>query len=218
MEWDLDRVQHDIHEKGRGGGIRIPNRTAKPCPSLLQKGTRGLSILGILTLCGIIFLSGCTTSSSRTRADSSAAGSTLAVIPFESLVGNPHAGSILAELFQTEVYAQGGWNLVSPEKVTAALLPYEGKALEPAKLGELLGAEYLIVGRVTEYTYKGGVGEYPAIGLSLRLIHAPTGRIVWAEAQSRTGKRSFGRYETLSQLAQGMCRDLAISMRKARAP
>lgn len=134
----------------------------------------------------------------------------LAVIPFENLAGYPSAGLIAAELFQAELYAQthGRVKTILAETVAGKLAPLEGKALSPKEVGDLLGAELLVVGRVTEYGYKHGLGEDPAVGVSVRLIEARSGRVLWSGARSQTGRYSWIKQDGLSRLAQLICHRL----------
>jgi len=138
----------------------------------------------------------------------------VAVIPFENLAGHPNAGIITAELFQAEMYTMKGEGiqLVLAEEVAAKLAPLEGKTLSPMELGKLLGAQYLVIGRVTEYMYKHGLGEDPAVGVSIRLVEARTGDVLWSGARSDTGRYSWIKQDGLSRLAQSMCHRLAESL------
>ncbi len=138
----------------------------------------------------------------------------LAVVPFENLAAYPNAGLIVAELFQGELLASGRLEPKPLEKISALLGPLEGERRTPAELGALLGAKTLVLGRVTEYTYKAGLGEDPAVGVSVRLVDAATGRVLWSGARSRTGRYAWLKEDSLSRLAGEVCRELAGSLLK----
>ncbi len=47
--------------------------------------------------------------------------------------------------------------------------------------------EYALTGSVEEWRYKSGIDGEPAIGVTLRVLEVPTGRILWSATGSRTG-------------------------------
>ncbi len=137
----------------------------------------------------------------------------VAVVPFESLTPHPNAGLVLAGQFANELRVRGV-TLVPQDRIVQALGPLEGESLPPANLGALLGARTLLLGTVDEYRYKRGVGEAPTIGVTVRLVEAGSGRVLWSISASRTGQISLLREGSLSRLGQAICRDLAAQMCK----
>lgn len=132
----------------------------------------------------------------------------LAVVPFDNLSANPNAGLIVTELMRAELLAHEINQQVPPEQVAAKLRPLAGEARTPQQLGELLGAKTLLLGTVTEFAYKRGLGEDPVIGISLRVVDATSGQVLWSGARSAVGDRWFIE-DGLSRLAQDACRRLA---------
>lgn len=136
----------------------------------------------------------------------------VAVVPFENLSGYPDAGIIVAELFQANLSASGAVRLATPEVVKKKMESLEGKTVSVQELGEALGAQMLVLGRVTEYTYKHTLGMDPAVGISVRLVDAQTGRVFWHQARSQTGRYSCIKQDCLSRLAQVVCDNLVKSL------
>jgi polysaccharide biosynthesis protein PelC len=135
----------------------------------------------------------------------------LAVVPFDNLSANPNAGLICAELMRAELLARGGCAQVPPETVMARLKPLAGETRSVQQLGELLGAKTLLVGTVTEFAYKRGLGEEPVVGLSMRLVDAASGQVLWSGARSAVGGHWLSE-DALSRLAQDVCRQLATTL------
>jgi len=120
-------------------------------------------------------------------------------------------GSGMADMLTTELYKTGRFIVVERKELGAALdeqdLAASGRISKAtaAKTGELLGAEYLVVGVITEFEEKssktgGGLGGQLGnvgvllgggktsahIGIDIRLIDATTGAIV--QAQNAEGR------------------------------
>ena len=49
------------------------------------------------------------------------------------------------------------------------------------------GADYYVTGSVSEWRYKSGLDGEPAVGLSLTINDARTGKVVWTAATARSG-------------------------------
>lgn len=167
----------------------------------------------LVALCAL--LAGCGTAEYRVADDlAPAAIAPVAVLPFESLGSEPNAGLILSELLATRLAAGKAVTTLPPERVRQALAPLEGAVLDPLALGKTLGARTLLVGSVTEYRYKRGIAQEPAIGLVLRLVRAEDGEILWSASLHRTGRHSWIGEDSLSRLAQAMCREAAGRLEK----
>lgn len=66
------------------------------------------------------------------------------------------------------------------------------------------GIRYVLAGSVDEWRYKVGVDGEPAVGLTLKIIDVPNGKVVWSAVGSGTG---WSR-EALSAVAQKLTRRL----------
>jgi TolB-like protein len=95
-----------------------------------------------------------------------------------------------------------------PAKMVESQPPPSAKTQE---LGRLLGAKTLVIGRVTEYQYKHTLGEDPAIGVSIRVVDADTGTVLWSGARSDTGRIPWFKQDGLSRLTQSVCGALVES-------
>jgi len=80
---------------------------------------------------------------------------------------------------------------------------------QAAQLGQMVGAAGVIVGTVSEYEMVAlGGRTYPTVGLSIRLIDAGTGKILWSGDHAARG----GRGDTLAQHARIVVRDVAVAL------
>lgn len=136
----------------------------------------------------------------------------VAVMPFQGVSESPGSGLIVADVMANELYALGGYTVVTPELMAARAAPREGEALSPEEAGRLVGAPLILTGRVTEYTYKSGVGEQPAVGVTARLIECKSGRVLWSATRARTGSAAWFQEDSLGLLTSRLCRDLAQSL------
>ena len=136
----------------------------------------------------------------------------VAVLPFQGVSESPGSGLIVADVMANELYALGGYTLITPEIMASRMAPREGETLSPEESGRLVGAPLILTGRVTEYTYKSGVGEQPAVAVTARLIECQTGRVVWSATRARTGSAAWFQEDSLGLLTSRICRDLARSL------
>lgn len=136
----------------------------------------------------------------------------LAVMPFQGVSESPGSGLIVADILANQLYALGKYVLVTPELVATRMANQEGEVLSPKDVGVLVGAPYILTGRVTEYTYKSGVGEHPVVGITARLIDTATGSVLWSATRARTGGGNWFQEDSLSRLSTKTCQDLAHSL------
>ncbi len=136
----------------------------------------------------------------------------VAVLPFQGVSESPGSGLIVADVMANEIYAIGGYTVLTPEVMAARMAAREGEALAPEEAGRLVGAPIILTGRVTEYTYKSGVGEQPAVGVTARLIEAKSGRVLWSATRARTGSAAWFQEDSLGLLTSRICRDLVQSL------
>lgn len=136
----------------------------------------------------------------------------LAVLPFHGVSEARGSGMIVSDVLANQLYALGKYAVMTPELVVARLADRESEAISPAEAGSLLGAPYILTGRVTEYTYKAGVGETPVIGITARLIAASDGAVLWSATRTATGGGNWFQEDSLSRLTVLLCKDLADSL------
>jgi hypothetical protein len=83
-----------------------------------------------------------------------------------------------------------------------------------ASIGQQAGVNGIIEGVVKEYEMiRVGQGTYPLISFNVKLVDAPTGRVVWESSYSVKGGPKlpvigWGETHTLSELAQKACRNV----------
>lgn len=147
------------------------------------------------------------------------------VLPFDNLTKESDAEFKVMEVFLTELFtAEIFEDIVDPTQANAALLGLRIRKTnsldkETIKaLGEKLGAPYLILGTVTEYTHGDSKSSASEIGLGVRMIDVDTGNILWTGNSHKDGKVSFGRIlgftdgPNLAQLTQEACQQIISSL------
>ncbi|HMH76789.1 MAG TPA: CsgG/HfaB family protein [Candidatus Udaeobacter sp.] len=117
----------------------------------------------------------------------------VAVLAFENQTTSLRAGQSTADLLVTELLATGAIAVMDPSEV-ADLLRREN--LDPAdagrlpsaqRIGRLLQVSHVLQGSVTEYRYKPGLSETPAVGVTARLVEVASGEVVWSASHARLG-------------------------------
>jgi TolB-like protein len=154
-------------------------------------------------------------------------GGKMAILPFDNLTESEGAGKSVENFMLVEFLKIPGVAVLDPGEVSLALSHARVRlATNIPKdtvitLGEELGADYLMIGTVHEFELQrmsgaGGSGEVPVISLSVRVVDAKTGKIVWAVNDSRSGKDNekvfgIGRIQSIDELAALTTAELADS-------
>lgn len=68
--------------------------------------------------------------------------------------------------------------------------------------------DYAITGSVEEWRYKSGLDGEPAIGLSMRVIELPTGKVVWGATGTQTGSSAENASGTALKLLAALVDEL----------
>lgn len=131
---------------------------------------------------------------------------TVCVLPFENLSKDTDADIKVREVFVTELFiAQVFKDIIDVVEANAALMrlrirkPNSLDKETIRALGEMLGADYLILGLVTEYGYGKGKESGSEVGLSVRMIDVDTGNILWTANNFKMGTNSLSRVLGISQ-------------------
>jgi curli biogenesis system outer membrane secretion channel CsgG len=141
----------------------------------------------------------------------------VAVLAFENQTTSLRAGQSTADLLVTELLATGAIAVMDPSEA-ADLLRREN--LDPAdagrlpsaqRIGRLLQVSHVLQGSVTEYRYKPGLSETPAVGVTARLVEVASGEVVWSASHARLGS-SWIREDGLARVAQRVARDMAAHL------
>ena len=134
------------------------------------------------------------------------------ILPFKA--ATTLIGASVSDMFVTELMKMDRYELVERAQMSGVLGETEvalsgltsGQA---AQLGQMVGADGVIVGTVSEYEMAAlGGRTYPTVGLSIRLIDAGTGKILWSVDHAARG----GRGDTLAQHARIVVRDVAVAL------
>jgi TolB-like protein len=147
------------------------------------------TIAGLTLLAMLISLSGCG-GGSLTRAflrEGASLGhiQTVVVLPLEDLGGGGGAAQRTREIIMTQVLTARLFDVVDKGRVDSVLrdeviepgTPLDAPALR--RLGQRLGAQGFIVGSVEQGAETRGNASYPVINLTLRLLDAETGTLLW---------------------------------------
>ncbi len=146
----------------------------------------------------------------------------VAVLPFENLTDYPNADRILTRLVSAELYRQGLFRVREESRTSRELQDAqrgrgETSAVTLARqIANELGAEAVLMGSVTEYRYQHGLHEEPVVGLSMRMVRACDGRVIWASSRS-SGGRGFLHRDSLNQAAQRVAQALAAELQQMDA-
>lgn len=144
------------------------------------------------------------------------------VATFESLAEDAKAGQKLQRILVTELLKKQEFELVPQGQFDKVELDVRSKqalvwpaALDStalATIGQQTGAQGILIGTVRDYRMERvGQEEFPLVSFSLKLVDAPTGRVVWdVSVGERGGPKfpvfSFGETHTLSELTTKLCR------------
>ncbi|MCZ7591817.1 MAG: CsgG/HfaB family protein [Kiritimatiellae bacterium] len=117
----------------------------------------------------------------------------VAIMPFKApteLIGNSVSDMMVTEMLHIERYElveRGQMATVLNESELALAGLSTAKAVE---IGNMLGADGVIIGTVDEYGTVAHRGRsYPVVGVSARLIHCGTGRVMWSVDFAERGAR-----------------------------
>ena len=132
--------------------------------------------------------------------------------PFFNATNDDHAGRALTELTGSAL-VERGVPLYQTEEV---LLSAQGDTAPGPdgryqELASTVGASHLLIGTVHEYRYKTDLDGDPAVGITIRLVDAKTGRTVWQGSSSTIGY-AFASVTSASQKAvRRLVRRLPVS-------
>jgi TolB-like protein len=193
-------------------------------------GSRGASRrIALVVLCAFA-LASCATGSPMRRSS----GGTVpqehgraALVPFENLAGQEEQGVLFTRVFFAQLVGTGVFDLVDPSRVEVEMDSLGFRAsgsLTPAEiaiLADSLGARYVLMGSVLESRRVQSAGEdLPAVGATLRLIEAKTGKVLWAGVHFRSGDDretlfGWGRVKNPETLIAQLTEEILVDFREA---
>ncbi|BAT71029.1 conserved hypothetical protein [Thermosulfidibacter takaii ABI70S6] len=124
----------------------------------------------------------------------------VAVLPFQNNTGDKYAAERIRDLVITEILARGIFEVVDKGTLDAALREEGVDMSSPVdrntarRLARLLGVQAFIAGTVNQYEeVRRGSYSYPVVSITLRLIDANTGTILWQASGTASGYSTWGR-------------------------
>jgi len=175
------------------------------------------------------FVAGCGTASKpfASRSLKADQGRKMALLSFDNLSKTQGAGKSMENMILTEFLKSSPVTIVDPGEVAAALSEERVRLATSIpretimNLGKKLGVDLFMVGIVHEYEMQmasgtGGSGQIPVIAITLRIVDAASGDIVWAINASRTGNDKetvfgIGKIQSLNTLADDTAKQIARS-------
>lgn len=134
------------------------------------------------------------------------------ILPFKAATSL--VGTSVSDMFVTEVMKMDRYELVERSQMSGVLGETEVAlsgltAGQAARLGQMVGANGVIIGTVSEYeTVALGGRTYPVVGITVRLIDSSTGKILWSVDHAERGPRNG----TLAEHARGVVRTMAEAL------
>jgi TolB-like protein len=147
----------------------------------------------------------------------------LGVVNFTNLTADRFAGEKMTSSFVTELLLQKKFEVVEPGEFERIVGEVRGSSSEGTKdlgseqiklIGDRAGINGLIEGEVKEFQMtRIGAEDFPLISISIRLVDAPSGQVVWMSSYTEKGGPkfpifSFGETRTLGELAQKVCKKM----------
>ena len=119
---------------------------------------------------------------------------TVAVMPFTNLTRETVAGERVRDVFMTMLQATGGVYVIPPGEVGRGIArlnlerPASPNPEEVTKFAKIVNADAVFTGTVTEFgEVRSGTSTANVVSLSLQLMEAQTGRVVWSASSNKWG-------------------------------
>ena len=149
----------------------------------------------------------------------------IAILPFENGTERRGAALIVDDLIEVALFQARRHELVDSGEVRRALqalgvAPYGAIDLDSlGKVGEALGVDAVILGRVEEYNegLRPGTSTSPSMGLDARMLDVRTEKIIWMGYHAGRGDDSqivleFGKIKSMVPLAMKVIAELIATM------
>lgn len=169
----------------------------------------------------LLLLSACSNSYRNTyiQSDKIKQRRTVAVLPLVNLTPQPQAGRIVGDILTTELYMVPQLEIIERTQMIDQLLADAEADVEFAmdkmvaqRAGQQLGVDAVVYGSVSEFRYKRGLDQSPAVGVNVRMLDVKTGEVLWASSSSLTGGCFFVCDDSLNRLAQKACHNIVLEM------
>jgi len=122
------------------------------------------------------------------------------VVPFENLTPFPEGGIIVSDLVADELRGWMGFEVIGRHQVETQTrrgdisLPLHWSRAEALQFARLLRADAVLYGNLLEYGYlreHRGVTERGTFGVTLRLVSAESGKLIWSGSLTGSGGSDF---------------------------
>lgn len=153
----------------------------------------------------VLLLGACSSSGVRYHNPDMDFGSikSVAVLPLANLTKEQYAAERVSDIFTTMLLASGAMYVIPPGEVYRGLArssiadPTRPSAEEVKRLAGVVGVDAVIMGTVREYgEVRSGQTVANTISVSMRMMEAQTGKVVWNGATTKggitIGDRLFG--------------------------
>ncbi|PMV27236.1 MULTISPECIES: penicillin-binding protein activator LpoB [unclassified Pseudomonas] len=136
----------------------------------------------------VLFVAGCSSFTSENSLDLPR-NAQWGIVPMINYSQTPQAGERSEQILLSVLSSHGLQPRVYPTSTQGeqALMDDNERltgALEWAREQKL---DYVIAGSVEEWQYKNGLDGEPAVGISLRVLDANSGRVLWSKSGARAG-------------------------------
>lgn len=125
---------------------------------------------------------------------------TVAVMPFANLTPNPNAADRTRDVFMTMLQAGGGLYVLPPGEVARGSAranlanPIAPTSEEVVALAKIVQADIVVTGTVLEYgEVRSGSTSSNIISVSLKMLEAQTGKVVWTASSTQGGVTASAR-------------------------
>ncbi len=138
----------------------------------------------------------------------------VAVLPFRG--PTELIGTSVSDTFGTELMKTRRYELIERSQLSGVLGETEVQlsgltAGQAAQLGQMLGAQAVVIGTVSEYENMAVRGKpVPVVGINARLIDASSGKILWSVDHASRG----GRSDVLAQHARAVVAEMVSSLNR----
>jgi len=157
-----------------------------------------------MTLLFLLVFAGCAARSSKVvfRDSNMDFGSlqAVAVMPFTNLTRDTVAGERIRDVFMTMLQATGGVYVIPPGEVGRGISrlslerPASPTPEEVTKFAKIVNADALFTGTVSEYgEVRSGSSTANVVSISVQMMEAQTGRVVWSAASTKGGVTTMDR-------------------------
>ncbi|MBF0243681.1 MAG: hypothetical protein HQL31_00220 [Planctomycetes bacterium] len=187
----------------------------------------------LFLLCALLCLAGCQEKHAYSSLKSSykvEGARRFGVALFQNLTPNRQAGQDVSgycynELFRLVYEGQLApvglpFEVLDENLMSEAMtqVKWEDQINNTASLRQLAKASechMVLMGTVSEYHYKRGLGEDPVVSLHLRMYDAESDTVMWSGSYSKTGRFSWFREDALGRLGQEVSRELLGKLKEA---